>query len=142
MMISGRAPQRREISFGALGIEERKSTARIHQGGALVQRGLAFISENVLSGITVADVVRHLNVSWRLADLRFREVIGATIQSALVDARLEKVKRWLADTDMSVSDIAQRCGCVPGALRNLFRRRLGISMREWRKHQASTQATR
>ena len=132
MMISGRAPQRREITFGAMGIEERKSTARTYQGGALVQRGLAFIAENVLSGITVADVVRHLNVSWRLADLRFREVTGATIQSALVDARLEKVKRWLRDTDMHISDIAQRCGCDPGVLRNLFRRRCGISMRAYR----------
>jgi LacI family transcriptional regulator len=133
MMLSGRMPQRREITFGALGIEERKSTARTHQGGALVQRGLAFIAENVLSGITVADVVRHLNVSWRLADLRFKEVTGATIQSALVDARLEKVKRWLRDTDMRISDIAQRCGCNPGVLRNLFHRRCGVSMREYRR---------
>jgi len=132
MMISGRPPQRREITFGAQGVDERKSTARTYQGGALVQRGLAFIAENVLSGITVADVVRHLNVSWRLADLRFREVTGATIQSALVDARLEKVKRWLRDTDMHISDIAQRCGCDPGVLRNLFRRRCGISMRDYR----------
>ena len=132
MMISGRTPQRREITFGALGIEERKSTARTYQGGALVQRGLAFIAENVLSGITVADVVRHLNVSWRLADLRFKEVTGTTIQSALVDARLEKVKRLLRETDMRISDIAQRCGCEPGVLRNLFRRRCGISMRDYR----------
>ena len=74
----------------------------------------------------------HLGVSRRLADLRFREVTGATIQSALVDARLEKVKRWLRDTDMRISDIAQRCGCDPGVLRNLFRRRCGTSMRDYR----------
>jgi len=139
MMISGRTPQRREVTFGALRIEERKSTARTHQGGALVQRGLAFIAENVLSGITVADVVRHLNVSWRLADLRFREVTGATIQSALVDARLEKVKRRLRDTDMRISDIAQRCGCDPGVLRNLFKRRYNMSMRDWRKQNSQKQ---
>jgi len=132
MMISPRSPQRREIAFGAHGIEERRSTARTQHGGALVQRGLAFIAENVLAGITVTDVVRHLNVSWRLADLRFKEVTGSTIQSALVDARLERVKRLLTDTDMRISDIAQRCGCTPGILRNLFRRHCGVSMREWR----------
>ena len=137
MMLSRRLPQRREIAFGARGVEERKSTAQTQQGGALVQRGLAFITENVLAGITVADVVRHLNVSWRLADLRFREVTGATIQSALVDARMEKVKRWLADTDMRISDISQRCGCDPAVLRNLFRRRFGMSMRDYRKQQTS-----
>ena len=137
MMLSRRLPQRREIAFGAHGIEERRSTARTQQGGALVQRGLAFIAENVLAGITVADVVRHLIVSWRLADLRFREVTGATIQSALVDARMEKVKRWLADTDMRISDISQRCGCDPAVLRNLFRRRFGMSMRDYRKQQTS-----
>jgi len=139
MMLSRHSPQRREIAFGAQGIEERKSTTRTQQGGALVQRGLAFIAENVLAGITVTDVVRHLNVSWRLADLRFREVTGATIQSTIIEARLEKVKRWLTDTDMSISDIAQHCGCVPGVLRNLFRRRFGMSMREWRKRQTAAQ---
>ena len=133
MMISGRPPQRREIAFGAQGVEERRSTTRTQQGGALVQRGLAFIAENVLSGITVADVVHHLNISWRLADLRFREVTGATIQSALIDARLAEVKRLLSETDLRVSDVAQRCGCAPGVLNNLFRRHFGLSMRDWRR---------
>ena len=132
MMLSNRPPQRREFAFGANGVEERKSTARAQQGGALVQRGLAFIAENVLSGITVSDVVQHLNISWRLADLRFKEVTGATIQSAIVDARLGKVKQLLAETDMRVSDIAQHCGCDPGVLRNLFRRHFGVSMRDYR----------
>lgn len=132
MMLSNRPPQRMEIAFGANGVEERKSTAKTQQGGALVQRGLAFIAENVLSGITVSDVVQHLNISWRLADLRFKEVTGATIQSAIVDARLGKVKQLLAETDMRVSDIAQHCGCDPGVLRNLFRRHFGVSMRDYR----------
>jgi LacI family transcriptional regulator len=140
MMISGRTPQRREITFGAQGVEERKSTARTQQGGALVQRGLAFIAKNVLSGITVSDVVQHLNISWRLADLRFKEVTGATIQSAIVDARLERVKKLLTDSDMRVSDIAQRCGCDPGVLRNLFRRHCGISMRDFRASARGTMA--
>ena len=76
--------------------------------------------------------MQHLNISWRLADLRFKEVTGATIQSAIVDARLGKVKQLLAETDMRVSDIAQRCGCDPGVLRNLFRRHFGVSMRDYR----------
>ena len=133
MMLSGRRPQRREIMFAAQGIEERKSTSRTQQGGVLVQRGLAFIAENVQKGIAVEDVVQHLNVSWRLADLRFREVTGATIQSALVEARIERVKKMLADTDIRISDIAKRCGCDPGVLRNLFRRHTGMSMRDWRR---------
>ncbi len=132
MMLSSRKLQYREIAFGAQGVEEKGSTARLQPGGAMVQRALAFIAANVLSGITVADVVRHLNVSWRLADLRFREVTGMTIQSALIDARLENVKRLLAKTDMRISDIAQRCGCAANVLQNLFRRHFGMSMRDWR----------
>ena len=134
MMLSRRGPQRREVTFGAQGVEERGSTACLQQGGALVQRALAYIAENALSGITVADVVRHMNVSWRLADLRFREVTGATIQSALIDARLENVKRLLSKTDMRISDIAQRCGCATNVLQNLFRRHFGMSMRAWHQH--------
>ena len=133
MMLTGRPPQHREISFGPLRIEERKRTSRTHHGGAIVQRALAFIDEHVLSGATVSDVVQHLNISWRLADLRFKEVTGSTIQSQLINARLEKVKEMLRDTDMHISDIARRCGCDVSVLRNLFRRHFGISMREFRK---------
>ena len=133
MMISGRPPRNREIMFGPQGIDDRGSTARTRHGGALVQRGLAYIDENVLAGITVADVVRHLSVSWRLADLRFKEVTGKTIQCALIDARLEQVKKLLSQGDMRISDIAQRCGCAPGVLRNLFRRHFGVSMRDYRR---------
>lgn len=132
MMLSKHLPLRREVMFGAQGVEERQSTAQTQQGGALVQRGLSFIAENVLTGITVADVVRHLNVSWRLADLRFREVTGASIQSALIGARLAKVKQLLSHTDMRISDIAHRCGCAQNVLKNLFRRHVGMSMRDWR----------
>ena len=133
MMLTGSPPQHREISFGPLRIEERKSTSRTQHGGAIVQRALAFIDEHVLSGATVSDVVQHLNISWRLADLRFKEVTGSTIQSQLINARLEKVKEMLRDTDMHISDIARRCGCDVTVLRNLFRRHFGISMREFRK---------
>ena len=133
LMMRSRTPVQREISFGARGVAERRSTAPVYHGGTLVQRGVAFIEENAFSGITVADVVRHLNVSWRLADLRFREVTGATIQDTIVNTRLNRVKQMLAETDMRISEIALRCAYDPAVLKNLFKRRVGCSMREWRK---------
>ena len=42
-----------------------------------------------------------------------------------------EVKRLLSETDLRVSDVAQRCGCAPGVLNNLFRRHFGLSMRAW-----------
>ena len=76
----------------------------------------------------------HLGVSRRLADLRFREILGSSIYEVLRDRRLEEAKRLLSLTDESISAITERCGFANKThLKNLFLRRVGCSMRDWRK---------
>ena len=83
---------------------------------------------------TAADVVARLHVSRSLADLRFREVTGTSILEAILARRLGEVTRLLRDTDMRISEIAARCGYRDANyLKNLFRKRTGMSMREWRR---------
>ncbi|MBQ2630598.1 MAG: helix-turn-helix transcriptional regulator, partial [Kiritimatiellae bacterium] len=91
------------------------------------------IDRHALEGITAADVVARLHVSRSLADLRFREVTGTSILEAILNRRLAEVKRMLGGTDMRISEIAVRCGYRDANyLKNLFRKRFGLSMREFR----------
>jgi len=137
LMLRHRPPVQREILCGCSGIARRGSTVGEDSSALLVQQALTFIKDNAFKGITAADVVRHLRVSRRLADLRFREVTGTSILAYLTDLRLKRVKHLLATTDLRIGEIARQCGYEPANLKNLFARHAACSMRAWRlRHRA------
>lgn len=121
-------------SVGVSKIVRRESTAEQSHAGRLVQKAVAYIDGHALDGIGVKDVVRHLKCSRRLADLRFRELQGRSILEAITERRLDEVKRQLAGTRETMDSIAASCGYGnPNYLKNLFRKRFGMSMREFRR---------
>ena len=121
------------IRVGIRGITIRESTAVETPAGRLVARALKYIDENATKGIAVDDVVRHVKVSRRLLYLRFAERGGESIRQVIERRRLDAVRRLLSTTRLSTDEIAARCGYAnPNVLRNLFRRRFGVSMRDFR----------
>ena len=127
--------QKPETCFvGVKTIVRRGSTAEVSQAGKLVQKAVAFVRKNALRGITVEDVAKHLGCSRRLADLRFRELQGNSIGKTILTIRLEEAKRLLKSTHDSIDKIAADCGYEnTNSLRNLFKRRFGLTMREYRQ---------
>ena len=137
MMLRRRAPAKREILCGVKEVVFRASTSALKTHTALVQRAKEFIDQHAFEGITAADVVARLHVSRSLADLRFREVTGTSILEAILARRLDEVKRLLRETNLRISEIAARCGYRDANyLKNLFKKRTGMSMREWRAQNA------
>lgn len=131
-MIHGRrfAPS---VTIAPKRIIERDSSAFIPPSTMLVERAVKFIAANAYDGITVTDVVRHLKVSRRLAELRFKEIEGRTMRNAIEATRLARLTRLLACTARPVATIAHECGFGNiNAIGHLFKRRFGISMREYR----------
>ena len=124
----------RQLLVGVKTVVRRESTAETSQAGKLVQRAVAYIRANALKGIRAADVVRHLGCSRRLADLRFRELQGSSIGEMLISTRLEEVKRLLRSTKEPIDEIAAACGfSSSNYLKNLFKRRFRMTMRDYRK---------
>ncbi len=122
---------------GVKTIVRRFSTAEVSQAGKLVQKALAFIMANATRGISVEDVARHLGCSRRLADLRFRELQGASIGETIISFRLGEVRHLLKTTRDPIDKIALDCGYGnPNYLKNLFKKRFGITMRSFRKELA------
>jgi len=133
MLLAHRKPQKRHIVCGTRETVMRESLPAV-TAITLVKRARAFIEAHALEGIGVPDVVAHLRVSRRLADLRFHEETGTTILEEILACRLGEVKRLLTATDLPIAEIATRCGYRDANyLKNLFRRRCGTSMRAWRK---------
>jgi LacI family transcriptional regulator len=93
----------------------------------------AYITQNATKGITVRDVVTHLKVSRRLADLRFRECTGKSILEAILDAKFSEIKRQLTDTSTPIKKITASCGFGNEVhAKHLFKKRFGMTMRDWR----------
>ena len=117
-------------------ITQRQTTTSKIATAAIVHDGLAFISASATSGITVPDVVRHLNVSRRLADLRFRQATGKSILQTIIETRITEAKKMLRSTSLPVSNIARHCGfSSANYFKNVFVRTVGLPPRSWRNSQ-------
>ena len=115
-------------------IVERESANPIPPGSRLADAAMDFIRRNALKGITAADVAESLHVSRRLCDLRFRECHGETVLDTILRIRFNTLKKYLSSTNMRIRKLTSACGfkCESHAKR-MFRKRYGMSMREWRE---------
>ena len=86
-----------------------------------------------MKGIGVEDVARRFKVSRSLLEMRFRELQNESVYEAMLRVRLEEVRRRLRQTKDPISEITAACGWEnPTPPKALFKRRFGISMREYR----------
>jgi len=123
----------RTFRSSAKTIVERESARPISPATQLAESAMAFIRRNALKGISASDVATHLHVSRRLCDLRFKECYSETILETILRIRFTELKRRLASSDTRIGKITATCGfsCESHAKR-LFKKRFGVSMREWR----------
>ena len=85
----------------------------------------------------VMDVVANVGVSRRLLEKRVRETTGQSLLEMIQDVRLENVCRLLATTSLPISEVTERSGYEPTSnLSNLFRKRFGMTMRDYRTQNA------
>jgi LacI family transcriptional regulator len=112
---------------------ERESAKPISPATALLARAQAFIDAHATENMKPADVVAALGVSRSLLDLRFREFRGETLAHAITTRRLQEVAHRLRQTSFSIRSISAACGFSNvNHLKNLFKRKYGMSMRDWR----------
>ncbi|MBR2837373.1 MAG: substrate-binding domain-containing protein [Kiritimatiellae bacterium] len=122
-------------TFGELGIVRRASTTiAAVRVDPRVTEASTFIREHACEGIGVVDVVRRMGCSRRLAELRYKEVTGLSILAEIREVQLEHAKVLLAQRDIPLNVLSDRCGWKsPASLRAYFSEQTGMSMREWRK---------
>jgi AraC-like DNA-binding protein len=119
---------------GMRAIIHRESTVPYSKTGRLVQRILAYLNAEALNGININDVVNKFKVSRSLLELRFRELQHESVYEAILRIRFDEVKRRLRHSDDTIAEITTACGWKnPTPAKTLFKKRFGISMREYRK---------
>ena len=116
-------------------IVERESAHPIAPAVHLVRAAQDFIAANFTKGIGVREVVAHLRVSRRLADLRYRELANESIYQTIMRLRLDKARTLLASTSQTIAKVIERCG-FPNAncAARTFKRHFGVTMGHYRKN--------
>ncbi|MBR0055807.1 MAG: substrate-binding domain-containing protein [Kiritimatiellae bacterium] len=127
-------PEGRTRRVGVKAVVARDSTMAQSEAGRFVQRVLAYIGRNAIRGIGVRDVARKFKVSTSLLELRFRQFQGESLYAAMLGIRLEEVRRRLRGTNDAIEDITFDCGWEnPIPPKALFKKRFGVSMRDYRR---------
>jgi LacI family transcriptional regulator len=93
-----------------------------------VAAAVRYIREHACHGINVADVVRHAGLSRTLLERRMRRAIGRTPGEEIIRLRFGRVQRMLAETDLPLAAIADRCGFEhPQYMAEAFKKLFGIT---------------
>ena len=115
-------------------IVRRASTRRFNYRDGRVVKAMKLISNEACGHLTVARVVETMGCTRRLAEIRFRDLVGMSILEAIQDVRLNHACLLLRTTTSTTNAIANTCGYSKDIfLQKLFRRKFGKSMTEFRK---------
>lgn len=127
IMESGERPSTTTRAFPPSGIVARGSTELFHFRDEYVSAAMQLIHERAADGITMKELLRHVPVSRKWLDLRFKELVGRTASQEIRRLRLERVRELLLNTDLTVEHIATRCGFSrPENLTRFFRDGYGV----------------
>ena len=132
-------PCTRRATYGVKGIVERMSSQDLRGSGRLVALAGEEIRLHAAEGLRAETLARTLNVSPRVLELRFAEVLGRTAREEILRAKLRRACDLLRESRTPLGDIAGLAGFGNDAhLKALFKKRLGLTMGDYRRREASS----
>ena len=86
----------------------------------------------------VDDIARDAGISKSYFQRLYREVFNTSCMDDIINARIERAKRLLENTDLPIGDIADECGYSSGShFMRQFRKKTGLTASEYRKNHQS-----
>jgi LacI family transcriptional regulator len=133
-LMDGADPPTHPVLVQPQGVVLRRSTDVVAVEDAEVARAFRFIRENVGRPYSAADVAHEVGAPRRRLDDQFRQALGRTLEEEIVRARLHRVQRILADTDMELAAVVEATGFRTVArLREALRQETGLGPTEYRQ---------
>ncbi len=130
-----RHPRRRpsEHVLADFPIMERASSDLVAVDDAAVAAALRLIRERACSGLGVEELARATRLSRRMLEMRFKAATGNTLHGEITRVRMARAQELLAESDLRVAEIAERCGYgEPQRLCEAFAREGLASPAAWR----------
>ena len=99
-----------------------------------VKNAILYVQTNFSRNLTVKEMADYLGLNRSYLGVIFKEITGLTPQEFLIDFRIEKAKKLLADKSMSIGDVSRSVGYDdPLTFSKLFKKNVGISPNAYRK---------
>ena len=115
------------------GVISRRSTDTLAVADLRLARAVSFFLQNYMNFIGVEDAAEVAGVSRGMLIRLFRNHFGKSPSRFLLEIRLNQIRHLLDSTDLTLSEIARRCGYGSDmALSLAFRRENGIPPGEFR----------
>lgn len=116
------------------GVVRRQSTSLTAHADPEIAAAMRFISERACDGITVEDICDHVLISRRRLEIRFRDAVGRSPSDEIRSMRVECARALLAETNLSISEVAHRCGYGNGStFAEAFKRQTRLLPSEYRR---------
>lgn len=116
-----------------VGVVARESTDFFATDDSLVAEAQGYIALHCHTHLEVTDVAKRLCVSPKTLQIHFAAALRRTVAQEIRRVRIEKAKRELATSDLSIHEIALRAGFVSNTrLAEVFKREVGMSPSEFR----------
>lgn len=112
----------------------KKTAADVWDALAKVGPALEFIEKNYAVRTTVRELARKAGMSETRFHASFRRATGTSPAAYLIDRRTRHAQRLLGATDLSVSEVAEKCGFEdPFFFSRTFKNRVGTSPTDYRR---------
>jgi transcriptional regulator GlxA family with amidase domain len=103
-----------------------------------LQPTIAWMEENAPAALDLQAIASHASVSVRTLNRQFREHLGTTPLGLLTSVRVDRARRLLESTELTVDRVAEQSGFGSYAsLRYHFLRTVGVSPQKYRQSYAA-----
>jgi LacI family transcriptional regulator len=134
-MIDGKPPPAQPVLLPPVEIVVRASSSEMAIGDPDVAAAVQFIRAHVRDHLTVGRVADHVAVSRRTLERKFVEILSRSPQEEIRRARVVHAKRLLAETDLTLPEVARRSGLLRHQrLANVIKAECGMTPSEYRFH--------
>jgi LacI family transcriptional regulator len=117
-----------------LGVAARQSTDVLAVDDRYVAQAVRYIREHAHEPIHIQSVLKELPLSRRAFEGRFKKLIGHTPHEEITRVRISRVKELLAESDLSLADIAARTGFKHVEyLSTTFKQKVGLPPSRYRE---------
>lgn len=120
-------------------LEQRRSSDLVRVEDPCVAQAVELIRARATSGLAVPEIHAVVPLSRRALEMRFKKLIGRTMQQEICRLQVAEAKRLLTQTRLSMAEIADAAG-FPNAQRLsvVFAREAGQSPIEYRRRTQSS----
>ena len=133
-LMRGETPTKRDVRIPPLDVAARHSTDVTAISDPVVAQAMRFIREHACDGINVEEVVRHMSMSRTALQDHFRNTLGRSIHDVVVELRIARVRELLAQTALSLEEIAERTGFrYPEYMSSVLKQRTGWTPGRYRE---------